>query len=205
MASPVPPRLLIATNNQGKLHEYRSLLSDVPFTLVSPAELGLDIAVAETGTTFEENARLKALALADACGLLTLADDSGLEVDALGGAPGVYSARYAGEHATDRERISLLLERLRGIPEDKRTARFVCVIAIAAPDGKVALFRGECTGTIAGEPKGSGGFGYDPVFYLPELGRTMAELSPGEKNRLSHRARAAAKAREYLKSLRPEG
>jgi XTP/dITP diphosphohydrolase len=195
------PKLLLATNNPGKAREYKSLLSGVPFELVTPAELGVDAEVEETGTTFEENARLKATTLAAESGLLTLADDSGLEVDALGGEPGTLSARYAGENASDADRVNYLLSKMQNVPEGKRQARFRCVIAIATPQGEVELCSGECEGFIALKPKGNRGFGYDPVFYLPELGKTMAELPLGEKNKISHRARAAAKAKEVLKRL----
>jgi XTP/dITP diphosphohydrolase len=195
------PKLLLATNNKGKAREYKSLLSGIPFELVTPAEVGISTEVEETGKTFEENAKLKATALAAESQLLTLADDSGLEVDALGGEPGTLSARYAGENASDSDRVNYLLSKMQGVPQEKRQARFKCVIAIATPDGKVELCSGECDGFIALRPKGNKGFGYDPIFYLPELGKTMAELPPEEKNRISHRARAAAKAREVLRKL----
>ncbi|HJX13039.1 MAG TPA: XTP/dITP diphosphatase [Dehalococcoidales bacterium] len=196
-----PEKLLLATNNPGKVREYKSLLEGIPYEIVTPAGQGISGEVEETGATFEENARLKAAALAAASGLLSLADDSGLEVAALGGEPGPRSRRYAGEGATDAERISYLLDRLKDVPEAGRAARFVCVIAVAAPDGLVGTCEGECRGVITREPRGEGGFGYDPVFYLPELGKTMAELPPEEKNRVSHRARAAEKAREMLMKL----
>ena len=191
-------KLLLATNNKGKVREYKSLLRGIPYEIVTPAEQGITTEVDEVGGGFEENARLKATTLAKESGLLSLADDSGLEVDALGGEPGPLSARYAGEGASDTERIDYLLARLKDVPEEKRTARFRCVIAIATPDGTVELCSGECRGFITTEPRGYNGFGYDPVFYLPALGKTMAELPPEEKNRISHRARAAAKAREVL-------
>jgi XTP/dITP diphosphohydrolase len=191
-------KLLLATNNKAKVREYRSLLRGIPHQIVTLAEQGITTVVDESGGSFAENARLKAVTLAKESGLLSLADDSGLEVDALNGEPGPLSARYAGEGATDADRIDYLLSRLKDVPPGKRTARFRCVIAIATPEGKVELCEGECRGLIADAPKGSHGFGYDPVFYLPELGKTMAELEPGEKNRISHRALAAAKAREVL-------
>ncbi|MEN8614992.1 XTP/dITP diphosphatase [Dehalogenimonas sp. THU2] len=193
------PQLLLATNNPGKLREYTELLSTCGYELVTPGQRGIELEVAETGTTFAENAALKARALAAASGMLTLADDSGLEVDALGGAPGVLSARYAGEGAGDAERNALLLKILWEVPVEKRTARFRCVIAIAVPDGGLRFAEGVVEGRIAFEPHGSNGFGYDPVFSLPELGKTMAEIAPDEKNRLSHRARAAAAACKILK------
>ncbi len=191
-------KLLLATNNPGKVREYKSLLRGIPYEIVTPAEQGITTEIEEAGVSFEENARLKATTLSRESGLLSLADDSGLEVDALGGEPGVLSARYAGEGASDIDRINYLLARLKDVPEEKRTARFQCVVAIAAPDGAVELCSGECRGVIATEPRGNNGFGYDPIFYVPELGKTMAELPPEEKNRISHRARAAAKARELL-------
>ncbi len=160
--------LLLATNNKGKLAEYRDLLSGCGFSLVTPAEKGISLDVAETGSTFAENASIKAQTMAVTSGMLTLADDSGLEVDALGGVPGVRSARYAGEYATDAERIALLLKNLDGIPVERRTARFRCVIAIADPDGRLDLADGSMEGAIAFTPRGSHGFGYDPVFLLPE-------------------------------------
>jgi XTP/dITP diphosphohydrolase len=194
-------KLLLATGNKGKVREYKALLAGVPYEIVTPAEVGVSAAVEETGTTFEENARLKAVTLAKASGLLTLADDSGLEVDALGGEPGIRSSRYAGKDASDADRISFLLSKLTGVPEKERTARFRCVIAIAAPGGKIDFYEGVCPGLILTEQRGSQGFGYDPVFYLPDMGKTMAELTLDEKNRVSHRARAAAKARQALKRL----
>lgn len=192
------PKLLLATNNKGKIREYKSLLRGIPYEIVTPAEQGITAEVAEVGGSFEENASLKASSLAEESGLLSLADDSGLEVDALGGEPGSLSHRYAGEGATDADRINYLLSRLKDVPEKQRAARFRCVIAIAEPDGRVELCSGECRGIITREPEGNRGFGYDPIFYLPELGKTMAELTLEEKNRVSHRARAAKKARKYL-------
>ncbi len=196
-----PKKLLLATNNKGKVREYKSLLQGIPFQLVTPFNIGITTEVKETGNSFEENATLKASTLAKESGLLTMADDSGLEVDALGGEPGVLSARYAGEKASDRDKIEYLLLRLKDIPGDKLAARFRCVIAIATPEGRVELCSGECAGFITTEPRGYNGFGYDPVFYVPELGKTMAELPPEQKNRISHRARAAQKAREVLGNI----
>ena len=195
------PKLLLATSNRGKVREYRELLRGVPFELVTPDELGISLDVEEAGDTFEANAALKAMAAARLTGLLSLADDSGLEVDDLGGAPGPQSARYAGPHASDKDRIAFLLSRLKDIPARERSARFRCVIAIASPGGKVELFSGVCSGILADAPRGTQGFGYDPIFFIPELGKTMAELTLEEKNKVSHRARAAMKAREYLKTL----
>ena len=197
-------RLLVATHNKGKLREYKALLQDLPVTLTYLDEVGIHEDVPETGKTFAENAIQKARAYAAMSGLLTLADDSGLEVDALGGAPGVHSARYAGPGATDEDRIQKLLRELDGVPPDKRTARFRCVIAVATPEGQVYTADGAVEGVIIDTPRGSHGFGYDPVFFLPERGKTMAELPPEEKNRISHRARAAEAIKPVLKRLLEE-
>jgi len=191
-------KLLLATNNKGKLREYSYLLKGIPFEIVTPAACGITADVAEVGATFEENASLKASTMASLSCLLTLADDSGLEVEALGGEPGVRSSRFAGENATDADRIALLLAKLKDVPELQRLAQFRCVIAIAEPGGRVELCTGACPGIIVTEPRGANGFGYDPVFLVPELGKTMAELTLGEKNRISHRAQAADKARALL-------
>jgi XTP/dITP diphosphohydrolase len=194
----MPAKLLLGTNNEGKVLEYRALLEGIPFELVTPEELGIAVEVEETGNSFEENASLKARAFAAESGLLTLADDSGLEVDALAGEPGVRSHRYGGKGATDEQLVNYLLAKLTGIPLQKRTARFRCVIAIATPDGKLTLRQGECRGVITFEPRGAGGFGYDPVFLFPSLSKTMAELTMEEKNQLSHRAMAAKEAKKVL-------
>ena len=196
------PKLLLGTNNKAKVREYRSLLHNLPCDLVTVAEQGITTKVDEVGVSLEENATLKAMVLSAESRLLTLADESGLEVDALGGEPGPLSARYAGEGASDEEMISYLLARLNGVPWERRSARFRCVIAIATPDGEVELFSGECPGFVAFEPKGTHGFGYDPVFYLPELAKTMAELPLAEKNKVSHRGQAARKAHMVLGRLR---
>jgi XTP/dITP diphosphohydrolase len=194
------PRLLLGTNNLGKVREYKMLLRSLSFELVTPAELGIT-AVTETGRSLEENARLKAMAGATQSQLLTLADDSGLEVDALGGEPGPLSARYAGEGASDSDRVNYLLSRLKDVPWSERSARFRCVIAVATPEGKVELCSGECQGFITLAPRGKHGFGYDPVFYLPELDKTMAELPLRIKNQVSHRGQAARKAYQVLERL----
>ena len=196
--------LLIATHNRGKLREYADLLAGLSLALVTPDDLGLDLAVVENGATYADNARLKATAYAQASGLLALADDSGLEVDALDGAPGVRSARYA--FGGDAGRVTALLRALEeaGASRENRSARFRCVIVLAAPDGQIWLTEGECAGQIIDTPRGSGGFGYDPIFYLPGHGCTMAELSPQEKNRISHRARAAQAMRSILAELSNE-
>ncbi|MBI4498841.1 MAG: RdgB/HAM1 family non-canonical purine NTP pyrophosphatase [Chloroflexi bacterium] len=193
-------KLLIATTNRGKLREFQDLLAGVPYQLTTPDQEGIDLQVDETGTTYEENARLKAIAYAQAGGLLTLADDSGLEVEALGGAPGPFAARFGGPGLTDAQRVAFLLAHLEGVPPEKRAARFRCVIVLATPEAtpRWVSCEGNCKGRIAFEPHGSQGFGYDPIFFLPDLGQTMAELSPGVKNRVSHRAQAAAHAREHL-------
>lgn len=195
------PKLLLATTNQAKVREYSSLLQNIPFELVTPTELGITTEVDEVGESLEENAKLKATILASESQLLALADDSGLEVDALGGEPGRLSARYAGENASDKDRVNYLLARLKDVPWDERTARFRCIIAISTPDGKVEFCSGECPGIITFEPKGEQGFGYDPVFYLPELAKTMAELPPEVKNRISHRGQAARKVPQVLERL----
>ena len=198
------PKLLLATNNQAKVREYKSLLHDLPYELATLAEQSINISVSEVGESLEENARLKATALAAKSQLTALADDSGLEVDALGGEPGRLSARYAGEGASDRDRINYLLTRLEGVPEEKRSARFRCVIAIATPDGKVELCSGECQGFITFTPRGEHGFGYDPIFYLPELGKTMAELPLELKNQVSHRGRAARQVYRVLEKIKEQ-
>lgn len=191
-------KLLLATHNPGKAREMASLLLNTSFTLTTLAREGIDLEVEETGCTLEQNAVLKAKGYSHASGLLTLADDSGLEVEALDGLPGVYSSRYAGPSATDDERVRYLLTKLEGIPTDRRGARFRCVIALADIKGRVNVFHGSCEGEIALEPRGYGGFGYDPVFYLPQFQRTMAELSWEEKNNVSHRADAARQAIQAL-------
>ena len=190
-------RLLVATHNAGKLAELRDLLRDVPYSLVSLSDVGIEVDVDETGETLEENAALKATTYARLAGLPTLADDSGLEVDALGGEPGVHSARYAGSNATDADRIAKLLDNLE-VRIQPWTARFRCVIAIAMPDGDIELHSGACEGVIISKPRGDNGFGYDPVFLLLERGKTMAELSDAEKNAVSHRGAAARKAAHAL-------
>jgi XTP/dITP diphosphohydrolase len=197
----VGKRLLIATNNPGKAAEYRALLEGCGWELMTPRDLGLELEVEEAGGDYAENARIKAEAFAKASGLVALADDSGIEVEALGGAPGPLSARFGGEDISDAQRAALLLDRLKGVPAEKRSARFRCLIAVARPEGEVSLFEGQCEGRVADEPRGEGGFGYDPVFLLPERGLTVAELPPEEKNAVSHRGRAARQARAYLEGL----
>ncbi len=194
-------RLLIATHNRNKLSEYRELLTGLPFELLTLNDVGIRDDVEENGATFAENARIKAMEYARQSGLWTLADDSGLEVDALGGEPGVRSKRYAGDNASDADRNAYLLDKLRETPRGKRSARFRCAIAIASPRGEVRETDGTCEGEIAFEPRGTNGFGYDPLFYFPERGVTLAELSMDEKNQVSHRARAAQAIRKVLKNL----
>jgi XTP/dITP diphosphohydrolase len=190
--------LLLATTNRHKVSEYRALFSDLPFHLLSLQDIHLNLDVEETGTTFLENAELKALAYARASGLLSLSDDSGLEIDALGGAPGVYSARFAGVDTPYPERFKIILQRLQDVPMEKRTARYRAVITIAEPDGYYRSVEGALEGVIAEAPRGENGFGYDPIFLVPELGKTTAELTPEQKNQISHRGRAALHAREVL-------
>lgn len=195
------PKLLIATNNRGKIEEILALLADLNLEPLTPAQVGLQLQVIEDGKTYAENAAKKAVAFAQASGLVALADDSGLEVDALGGAPGLYSARYSPQpNASDSDRRALLIENLKGRPRPW-TARFHATLAIAAPGGAAQLAEGQCEGEIIPEERGTGGFGYDPVFYIPEAGCTMAELSVQEKNRLSHRARAVLNAKPILSKI----
>ena len=183
--------LLLATSNIHKLQEYRAIFSGIPFRLLSLHDIKLVMDVEETGTTFVENAQLKARAYARASRILSLADDSGLEIDAMGGAPGVYSARFAGKDATYMERFRLILEHLHGLPAEQRTARFRCAIAIAEPSGYCRIVEGTMEGVIAEAPRGENGFGYDPIFLVPALAKTNAELSAEQKNSISHRGRAA--------------
>jgi XTP/dITP diphosphohydrolase len=190
--------LLLATSNPHKLEEFRVIFSDLPVKLLSLKDLHLDIEVEETATTFAENAELKACTYAQASGMLTLADDSGLEIDALGGTPGVHSARYLGRETPYEVRFRSILEQLKELPVDQRTARFRCAIALAEPSGYTRIVEGVIEGVIANSPRGKYGFGYDPIFFLPEFGKTLAELAPEIKNRISHRARAAQSARKLL-------
>lgn len=211
-----PPTLLVATRNPGKLREYRQLLAGYPAPIISLDDLGITHEVPETGTTFAANARLKAETYCRMSGCLTISDDSGLEVHALGGAPGIYSARYGG-HAcpSDADRVQLLLHNLDGIPWPRRIARFRCLTAIARPPAdpdsdrdddidrppRITTVAGAIAGMIQYEPAGQHGFGYDPVFYLPSFGQTMAQLPPALKNRISHRGDAMRRARRILDSL----
>lgn len=195
------PKLLIASGNRGKLREIRAILTDFPVDLLMPADLGLTLEVVEDGSTYAENAALKARAYSDLGGLITIADDSGLEVEALGGGPGLYSARYSPKPgATDADRRAYMLANLQG-KSRPWLAHFHCTIAIATPTGEMFYAHGDCPGEIIAEERGSGGFGYDPIFLLPEKGLTMAELAEEEKNRISHRARAIINALPVLKRL----
>jgi len=194
-------KLLLATSNPGKIREYRLLLAGLGYQITTLTEEGIAKIVTESGNNYEQNARLKAITYANLSQLTTLADDSGLEVDALNGEPGVKSARFAGEAATDAEKVNFLLAKLNGVPWERRTARFKCVIAIASPGGRTELCYGECHGMIAFESKGENGFGYDPIFFLPAIGKTMAEFPLEMKNQISHRARASQKARRVLQQL----
>ena len=194
-------KLLVATGNPGKLREVSQILAGMPFEVLSLKDLGISMEVEETGATFAENAILKAEAYCVSAGVLTLADDSGLVVDALSGRPGVLSARYGGEGLTDPQRVELLLEELENIPWEKRTARFRCVIALAWPGGRLETVEGTVEGIIQYEPEGSNGFGYDPIFHLPERGCTTAQLETSDKNRISHRGQAVRKAAKLLMEL----
>lgn len=198
--------LLIATTNPGKRAEIESILKRYSLRIISLNDLSSYPTVVEDGVTFEENALKKARTLAEFSGRVTLADDSGLEVDALGGAPGIHSARYGGEEAEDIRNNQKLLRALAGVPEEKRTARFVCVLALCAPPalgGGEWLFRGECAGRIAFAPRGENGFGYDPLFWYPPLNRTFAELDREAKSRVSHRGRALKEFTAAVASLPP--
>jgi XTP/dITP diphosphohydrolase len=196
--------LLLASTNRGKLREIRALLIGIEVQLITPDQLRLELDVKEDGQTYAENAAHKALTYAKITGKLTLADDSGLEVVALGGMPGLHSARFAPwPNATDADRRALLLEKLKGFPRPW-AARFHCVIALATPAGQVQFAEGVCPGEIIPQERGANGFGYDPIFWLPEKKKTMAELAMADKNRLSHRARAVIASRPILMRLLTE-
>ena len=189
-------KAVLASHNQKKMAEMRAILSELGIEVLSQADVGVDMEPEETGTTFEENARIKAKAVMEATGLPAIADDSGLVVEALNGEPGVYSARYGGEGLDDTGRWQLLLKNMEG--KEDRACKFVSVICCAFPDGSQLMARGECHGVVAQGPKGEGGFGYDPVFWLPDLGKSMAELAPEEKNKISHRGNALRVFKEEL-------
>ncbi|WP_078379491.1 XTP/dITP diphosphatase [Sutcliffiella halmapala] len=185
--------IIIATNNPGKVKEFQTIFGPKGFFVKSLADFPEIPEIEETGTTFEENALLKAVAMSEHLGKIVVADDSGLEVDALNGEPGVYSARYAGTDKNDTENYLKVLNELIDVPEEKRTARFVCVLAVVQPGGKERTFRGTCEGTITRDPVGDNGFGYDPIFFVAEKSKTMAQLSKEEKNEISHRGNAIKK------------
>ncbi len=192
-------KLIFATGNQGKLKEIREIMADLDVEVLSMKEAGVQTEIEENGTTFEENAVIKARAVGKLTGELTLADDSGLEIDYLNKEPGVYSARYMGEDTSYHVKNASLIKRLEGVPMEQRTARFVCVIAAVFPDGRVETARGTIEGVIGYEERGENGFGYDPIFYVPELNCSTAELTPGQKNEISHRGKALRKMKEILK------
>ena len=197
----LPREIVIATRNEGKLREIKDILAPWGLNILSLKDFPGILEIIEDGSTFSENAAKKAREVARLTDKLAIADDSGLVVDALEGRPGVFSSRYGGEKATDEQRIQKLLLEMRGIPEGKRQAAFVCTIAVATPQRGVELLEGRCRGQIAFAPRGKHGFGYDPIFFLPELGKTMAELDPEVKNRISHRARALEKLKELLPKI----
>ena len=192
-------KIVFATGNAGKMREIREILADMDLEVVSMAEIGADIEIEENGATFEENAVIKARAIGKVCGEIVLADDSGLEVDHLNREPGIYSARYMGEDTPYSIKNASIIQRLEGVPREERTARFVCAIAAVFPDGEEVVTHGEREGWIDYEEKGSNGFGYDPIFSVPEFGRTTAELSDEEKNSVSHRGRALRKMKDELR------
>ncbi len=193
-------QVVIATKNKGKAKDFEALFTPLGYEVVTMFDVAPDMEIEETGTTFEENAVLKAETLSKALGTIVIADDSGLAVDALDGAPGVYSARYAGDH-DDEANIVKVLENLKGLPEEKRTARFMCALAIAGPELETTTVFGSCEGVILEEKRGTNGFGYDPIFFVPELNRAMAELSPEEKGAISHRGNAIRKLADLLPTL----
>lgn len=192
-------RIVVATKNKGKMREIKAILSDSKYEILSMEDIGLDIEVEENADTFMGNAIKKAVEIMKACNEITLADDSGLVVDALGGAPGVYSARYAGEHGDDMQNNLLLLKNMES--QKNRKAKFVCAMALAFPDGRIINVEGEFHGQIDYEMKGTGGFGYDVLFYLPEYNMTSAEISADEKNKISHRSKALQLIKEKLNDI----
>lgn len=192
-------KIIFATGNQGKMREIREILGDMDVEIQSMKEAGIELDIVEDGSTFEENAIIKAKAVAEHTDAIVLADDSGLEIDYLGGEPGIYSARYLGEDTSYRIKNQNLIDRLEGVPEAERTARFVCAIAAVMPDGEVITTHGVIEGTIAHEEKGTNGFGYDPIFYVPEYHCTTAQLSDEQKNEISHRGKALEAMKEELK------
>ena len=191
-------KIIFATTNQGKVREVKMMMEDFGVDFVTMKDAGIDIDIVEDGKTFEENAIIKAKTIMEATGEIALADDSGLEIDALNGEPGIYSSRYLGEDTSYVKKNSVILERLKDVPEEKRSARFVCAVAAAFPDGQTKVIRGTMEGIIGYEIKGENGFGYDPIFYLPQYGKYSAELSSDEKNAISHRGEALRRIREVL-------
>ena len=191
-------RLIFATGNEHKMVEIREILGELPVEILSMKDVGIKADIVENGSTFEENALIKAKEVSKLAGEMVLADDSGLEIDYLNGEPGIYSARYMGEDTSYRIKNQNLIDRLEGVPEEKRTARFVCAIAAAFPDGRSFVVRGTIEGIIGYEERGTNGFGYDPIFYLPERGVSTAEIPPEEKNSISHRGNALRKMKELL-------
>ncbi|MCM1158270.1 MAG: XTP/dITP diphosphatase [Bacteroidales bacterium] len=191
-------KLIFATGNENKMKEIRMILGDLDYEILSMKEAGITADIVEDGKTFEENAVIKATAISRLAGCLVLADDSGLEIDYLDKMPGIYSARWLGEDTPYTVKNQTIMDRLSEVPDEKRTARFVCAIAAAFPDGRVITKRGTIEGIIAREARGENGFGYDPIFFLPEYGKTTAELSPEEKNRISHRGRALERIKGEL-------
>lgn len=192
-------KIIFATSNEGKMKEVRSILEGMDMEVLSMKEAGIHVDVVEDGKTFEENAVIKAVEIQKVCNAIVLADDSGLEVDYLNKEPGIYSARYMGEDTSYDIKNQSLIDRLAGVEDEKRTARFVCAIAAAFPDGSVEVTRGTIEGRIGYEEKGTNGFGYDPIFYVPEYGCTTAELSMEQKNEASHRGKALRKMKEIIK------
>lgn len=193
-----PKEIVIATRNPGKMKEIAALLKSPQVKFLSLLDFPQISEIIEDGTTFAENAQKKAMVISRLTGLLSLADDSGLCIKALQGRPGIFSSRFVGEKATDKERCELLLNQLQGIPLSQRKATFVCAIAMASPQGKIKVVEGKCQGLISLSPRGTYGFGFDPIFFLPKLGKTMAELTPEEKNKISHRAQALRKLKKIL-------
>ena len=194
-------RIIFATGNQGKMKEIRMILADMDVSVVSMKEAGISPQIEENGKSFEENAVIKARTVMEMTGEMAMADDSGLEIDYLDGAPGIYSARFMGEDTSYDIKNNALIQKLEGVPDEKRTARFVCAIACALPDGRVLKSRGTMEGIIGYEIKGENGFGYDPIFYLPEYSCTSAEISPEKKNELSHRGKALRNMKEQLADI----
>ena len=198
-------QIIIATKNKGKAKDFEALFNPIGYEVKTLHDVAEEMEIEETGTTFEENALLKATSLANHLQCMVIADDSGLEIDALDGRPGIYSARYAGEEKSDEENIDKVLKELEGIKESEKTARFVCAIAVASPNKEPFTVRGTCEGIIATERKGTNGFGYDPIFYVPSEQKMMAELSAEQKGAISHRGNAIKKLSDVLEDLISEG